>query len=35
MIRPMTPAHYLDRHEAELTAFLQQLIRLRTDITTD
>ncbi len=30
MIRPMTPAHYLDRHEAELTAFLQQLIRLRT-----
>ena len=26
----MSPARYLDRHQADLTAFLQQLIRLRT-----
>jgi len=26
----MSPALYLDRHEADLVAFLQKLIRLRT-----
>ena len=26
----MTPAHYLQRHEADLIAFLQKLVRLRT-----
>lgn len=26
----LTPARYLDRHEADLTAFLQRLVRLRT-----
>jgi succinyl-diaminopimelate desuccinylase len=26
----MSPAHYLDRHQADLVAFLQRLVRLRT-----
>src|SRR6185369_280290 len=30
MIRHMTPARYLDRHHADLVAFLQRIIRLRT-----
>jgi succinyl-diaminopimelate desuccinylase len=30
MMSGMTPARYLDRHQADLVAFLQQLVRLRT-----
>lgn len=30
MIRAMSPARYLDRHQPDLVAFLQRLVRLRT-----